>query len=389
MAPSQNTSSSSPRSIVIVGGGIVGASIAYYLSLARSAARITLLEASANPAPAASGKAGGFLALDWHGPATSSLARLSYDLHRELAAKNDGAKKWGYRQVETWQVEIETDRGTRRARPPVSWLDPNIVRSSHSMGGSGTTAQVHPARLTEFLVARAKEQGVDTRFNAQVSGLEFDANKVTGVKVVDPNSPSADPETIPATDIVLATGPWTGKLVTTLFPSKLMPPHLRGATAIDGSRAHSVVIASSNPLSADCLFTEMSYNDKAAAPELYPRPDGTAYICGASDEVPLPPTADEVTVDQNKIAALIEQAQVLSPKAPHTDAGAQVVEKQACYLPISNRTGNPVLGGKDGVYIAAGHSCWGITNSPGTGKVMAELILQGKATSADIRALAP
>lgn len=42
-----------------------------------------------------------------------------------------------------------------------------------------------------------------------------------------------------------------------------------------------------------------------------------------------------------------------------------------------------------GIFVAAGHSVWGINNSLGTGKVMAELLLDGKATSADIRHLQP
>jgi len=61
-----------------------------------------------------------------------------------------------------------------------------------------------------------------------------------------------------------------------------------------------------------------------------------------------------------------------------------------------------------GVYIASGHSCWGICNGelclsalstyrtyssiclgPGTGKVMAEILLDGKASSADVSDLSP
>lgn len=34
-------------------------------------------------------------------------------------------------------------------------------------------------------------------------------------------------------------------------------------------------------------------------------------------------------------------------------------------------------------------SCWGITQGPGTGKVLSEMILEGKARSADVSKLAP
>ena len=188
--------------------------------------------------------------------------------------------------------------------------------------------------------------------------------------------------------------PWTGSLITQLFPRNLMPAHLKSASSIDGSRAHSVVIESppGKPLSADCLFTDMAYGPsgrKAGAPELYCRPDGTAYVCGGSDDVPLPDTADEVGFDEKKVADLIEQSKVLSPSSLDLDKGATLRTKQACYLPISNRTGNPIIGGKDGVYVAAGHSCWGIMNSLASGKVLSELILNGKVESANIRGLMP
>ena len=91
-----------PEHIVVVGGGIIGASSLFYLAKhpQRRSTRLTLIEASSQLAPGASGKSGGFLALDWHGHATASLAELSYKLHAELAQKADGASKWGYRHVE-------------------------------------------------------------------------------------------------------------------------------------------------------------------------------------------------------------------------------------------------------------------------------------------------
>lgn len=59
---------------------------------------------------------------------------------------------------------------------------------------------------------------------------------------------------------------------------------------------------------------------------------------------------------------------------------------QKCYLPMSPSTGSPILAGDSdsGIYLSAGHSCWGITLSLGTGLCMAELILEGKVQSADV-----
>ncbi|KAK1766109.1 FAD dependent oxidoreductase-domain-containing protein, partial [Phialemonium atrogriseum] len=87
------------RNIVIIGGGIIGCTTAYYLTrhpkFDPSLHRITLLEATAIAA-GASGKAGGLLAL-WAFP--SCLVPLSYRLHADLAREHGGADRWGYRRL--------------------------------------------------------------------------------------------------------------------------------------------------------------------------------------------------------------------------------------------------------------------------------------------------
>lgn len=198
------------RSIVVIGGGIVGSSIAYYLSksAARAAARITLVEASAAPAPAASGKAGGFLALDWHGAATASLAELSFNLHRQLADQDGGHEKWGYRQVETWQVNVDSNlkhKPSKKSKSAISWLDNDVVRSTSNMGGGGTTAQVHPGQLTHHLVDESRKVGVDVLFNSRATSLRFeDVRKVTGVQVKD--TKSGETRMLNVDDLVIAAG---------------------------------------------------------------------------------------------------------------------------------------------------------------------------------------
>jgi glycine/D-amino acid oxidase-like deaminating enzyme len=68
---------SSATRIVICGGGAIGAAIAYFTS--RRGARATVIERHA-VAGAASGKSGGFLALDWcRGSSLDRLARRSFD----------------------------------------------------------------------------------------------------------------------------------------------------------------------------------------------------------------------------------------------------------------------------------------------------------------------
>jgi glycine/D-amino acid oxidase-like deaminating enzyme len=61
------------------------------------------------------------------------------------------------------------------------------------------------------------------------------------------------------------------------------------------------------------------------------------------------------------------------------------VAAQACYLPTS-KDGFPLIGehpNSRGVYIATGHSCWGILNSPVTGLMLSELIDDGQIACVD------
>src|SRR5271167_2128053 len=84
--------------VVICGGGVIGASIAYFLSR-RGIAAIVIERTGL--ACAASGRAGGFLALDWcDGTPLEALARRSFALHGRLVEEigND----WNYRSLTTY-----------------------------------------------------------------------------------------------------------------------------------------------------------------------------------------------------------------------------------------------------------------------------------------------
>ena len=71
--------------VSICGGGVIGASIAYFFS--RRGVSATVIEGT-GLACAASGKSGGFLALDWcDGSPLAPLARRSFALHAELAQR--------------------------------------------------------------------------------------------------------------------------------------------------------------------------------------------------------------------------------------------------------------------------------------------------------------
>lgn len=87
-----------PKQILILGGGIIGSTTAYFIAThpsfnPSSGDTLTLLEAT-SIACAASGKAGGLVA-EWARP--ECLVPLSVKLHRKLAEQFDGETRWGWR----------------------------------------------------------------------------------------------------------------------------------------------------------------------------------------------------------------------------------------------------------------------------------------------------
>ena len=98
---------------MVLGGGAIGASIAF--RLAERGADVVLVECHA-VAGAASGKSGGFLALDWcDGTPLEPLARRCFALHAELADAL-GGQEWGYRRMTTFAGTI----GRSESRVPLA-----------------------------------------------------------------------------------------------------------------------------------------------------------------------------------------------------------------------------------------------------------------------------
>src|ERR1700716_1520193 len=107
--------------VLICGGGVIGASIAYFLSC--RGVEVVVIE-STGVACAASGKSGGFLALDWcDGSPLEALARRGFLLHARLA--EELRDDWGYRRVETFSGSV-SPRIAQTASTKNDWLSPCV-----------------------------------------------------------------------------------------------------------------------------------------------------------------------------------------------------------------------------------------------------------------------
>lgn len=346
--------------IVICGGGAIGATTALFL--ARRGAQPLVVERR-RPAAAASGKAAGFLALDWcAGTPLDALARASFALHRELADEL-GHDRMGYRPMDALMTAATDEGDLERYRrlPNPEWIDGNAV-AHEVIGSPATTAQVHPRLFTTAVMEAAVEAGAEL-LTGVVDGLERDEadGAVRGVAV--------DGEVRPADTVVLALGPWTAQA-----------QRWAALPQVFGSRSASVVLGTAAP--AQAVFSEYVTSDgQRRQIEIYPRADGTVYVSGQPEHGALPDDPDEIVPGDEAVAALHHAAGVHSSML----RDAPVVATSACYRPLT-RDGVPLIGpvpGAPGLFLGTGHASWGILNSPATGRMLAEMILDGASLSLD------
>jgi len=353
--------------VVICGGGVIGASIAYFLSC-RGVHPIVIERTGL--ACAASGKSGGFLALDWcDGTPLESLARRSFALHATLAGELGG--DWGYRRLTTYAGFAGAAKTRRPAGSAygIGWLS-DAVTLHHRLGSAETTAQVDPGRFTAALMRAAQARGGELRLGCVTGLVHAGASaSVQGVEV--------DGEVIDGDAVVIAMGPWS------ILAAAWLP-----LPGVFGLKGHSLVFETGTRIAAEALFLE--YQETAGivhSPEIFPRPDGTTYVCAISSESPLPENPAAVAPDPGAIERLEAMCARLSPAL----GASKILARQACYRPVT-RDGLPLIGavpGPDNVYVATGHGVWGILNAPATGEAMAERIVDGAARTVDLSRFDP
>jgi glycine/D-amino acid oxidase-like deaminating enzyme len=348
--------------VLIVGAGVIGTSIAY--NLAARGASVAVLERKA-VACAASGKSGGFLALDWcDGTPLMALARRSFALHEELARSLDG--DWGYRRMTTYAGRVGWSASRTPGAGP-AWISPDVAIAGR-IGSTTTTAQVHPAAFTVGMMRAANALGAELRLG-EAEGLLRRNGDVGGVLF--------DGEALEADAVVIAMGPWS------ILAAKWLslPP-------VFGLKGHSLVFQTGATIPPEALFLEYAEpGGSILSPEVFPRADGTTYVCGISGESSLPIDPGLVVPDDGAIDRLKALCGRMSPIL----ARAPVLASQACFRPVT-ADGLPLIGPiprAQGAYVATGHSVWGILNAPATGEAMAELILDGAARSTDLSPFDP
>ena len=102
--------------------------------------------------------------------------------------------------------------------------------------------------------------------------------------------------------VVIAMGPWS------IGAAAWLP-----LPAVFGLKGHSILFDTGTMVPAEALFLEQRDADGGSSPEVFPRGDGTTYVCGLSSQSPLPADPAEVVPNPGAIEKLQKICTDLSP----------------------------------------------------------------------------
>ncbi len=346
------------RETVILGGGVVGAATAYFLSL--SGLPVTVVERRF-VASGASGTAAGLLSAptptDLRQP-WGSLATTSLSLHYELAERLDGPSAYDFEPVDMALVattepekqHLMSEFGSTAWHDAVAlaarcrWLEGSPVLGGVIRDGS---AQLDPAKFTRTLLDAA---GVEVVI-ASADAVALDRGTVTGVSIAG--------ESQPCSTVVVAMGPWSAEASAWLgLPVPVRP--LKGQ-----------ILRMEVPGAPPAGFADLEGN------YVVRKPNGLTYTGTTEeeagfDEQPTPEIEQQILATNGNLAPALRRG--------------TVVQRTACLRPLSIDN-SPIIGpvpSARGAFIATGHGRKGILMSLATGQALAELIVDGSAKSVDL-----
>lgn len=349
--------------IVVVGGGVTGASIAWHL--ARRGARVILVEEH-GIAAAASGASAGGVRQQGRDPREMPLAIAAIsrwvDLERELDADlhyhRDGHLAVYEReadlpiarmqQAEQYALGLEIELVDGAAlRELCPGLAPHIVAGTYTP----SDGHANPTATSEAFARAAQHEGAELRLGVRMTGLQRVGDRVVGIET------SGGP--LGAEHVVLAAGAWTRDLVSPLGID--LPIEPAGLQMILGrpmpSQLRQVVQAHKRPLSLKQLR------------------DGSYLIGGGwPGDFDLRDAMGRVRSDS--IEGSLATASAIYPAIAEMAIARSWVGIEGIALddvPVIDW-----LPGYDGCLVAAGFSGHGFALSPIIGQLVSEWVLDGR-----------
>ena len=359
--------------IVIIGGGVMGASTAYHLAKA-GAKDVVLLERSAHLEDAATSRCAGGVRYQFATEVNIQLSKVSLPMLERFGEElgvDPQYRQVGYFFVLTRPSDVESFRATvdlqRRLGVETEWLDGDEVRRRLPLmrledALAGTFHQkdglADPGSVNQGYLNRARELGVGLFMETQATGLQLKNDRVVAVQT------NRGP--VACENVIDAAGPWAaevGRFVGLDIPIRPIRRQMVTTTPLEG-------------LPADFPFV-IDF-----AQSLYFHPEGEGLLTGMSNPNQAPGFNQSIDEDWEltALAAAMQRMPMLE-RAGRLAGWAGLYEVTPDAHPIFGPS--PV----EGFWIVAGFSGHGFMHGPVAGKLMAEFLLEGQPHTVNVSTL--
>jgi sarcosine oxidase subunit beta len=365
----------STADVIIIGGGIVGASIAWHLTSA-GCRNVVILERETQPGTGSTGKSMGGVRAQFSLAADIRMSLYSITVFRDFEKQTghpSGYRPQGYLFVATKPRHLEYLRANHARQVTEGVRDVRLIsreeivamvpelRSEDILGGSfcGSDGFVDPhSALTGFL-KRAAEQGTQLVRGARVIGIDVDGSGVAGVRTPK--------DAFSSRTVVNAAGPWAREVAALARVQLPVEPLRRMLVPTEPFDRISHAV----PMTVD-MSTGFHF-----------RPEGLGFLMAWNNPAETP--GFKVNVDRG----FVEKILALAADRVPVFAKAEVNPSRAwAGLYEVTPDHHPILGpvsGVPGLFLANGFSGHGVMHSPATGRILADLILKGTTELIDAR----
>ncbi len=367
--------------VIIVGGGVIGASVAYHLA-ARGWRDVVVVDRGDRPGLGSTSRAtGGFRAQY----STEVNVRLSLLAREKLTAFRDeigvdpGYVTTGYlwlaRTAEAFDAllaaqSVQHTCGLHEAMvvddEDVKTLNPAVNRED-VIGGvfCPTDGFLHPTRILNGYLEAARRLGVELRWGVDVHGAQRDSSGRLVSLETSAGKLSAD-------HVINGAGAWAGALGERLGLEVPVTPLRRQVAAT----VPTAVVPAGAPMT---IFADDGFHFRVR--------DGRVLLLLPQDGVAGDPFA--ASVDDEWLAAVTARAHHSAPVLRTV-----AVDRAACWAGLYEMSpdrhallgAHPVCGN---FYLANGSSGHGVMHAPALGHLLAEMLSDGRATTMDVSALRP
>jgi sarcosine oxidase subunit beta len=360
--------------VVIVGGGIVGCSAAYHIAAA-GAGRVLLLERADAVGTGSTGRCAGGFRFQFSSEVNIRLSQASVPMILRFSEEHGlPLDVWqdGYlflvREEGSWQAYVASAELQRGLGVDVRLLTPEqaaeIVPGISLDGLVGATfcpddGIADPAGLTQGFATLARRAGAEISLGEDVHEVIVGGGRVTGVRTASGE--------VAAPVVVNAAGPWAGALASTAgvdLPLDPIPRNVVTTGPFPGVPERRTLVI-----------------DAATSFYLHREAGGVLMGMGSPAERP----SFDLTPDEHFIAEEIVPTAVRV--FPPIEAAGLRSTWAGLYEMTPDR--HPIIGASpvEGLLLANGFSGHGFQHAPVVGKLLAEIVMEGVATTVDVSSL--